>query len=61
MRHAWKTALEANKESDAFLLLNDDVILDENFIEKLIRSHDYCLKKKSQPGITSVLQSILLI
>lgn len=51
MRLAWETALKQNKDYDAFLLLNDDVILTENFYTQLILTHDYCLKNYTQSGI----------
>lgn len=51
MRLAWKTALNQNKKYDAFLLLNDDVILNEDFFAGLFLSHEFCLKQYSQSGI----------
>lgn len=51
MRLAWKTALMKDIKFDAFLLLNDDVILNEDFFSSLLVSHEFCLKKYSQSGI----------
>lgn len=51
MRLAWETALSTKSDYDAFLLLNDDVILLENFIGDLIQTHNFCLKHKNQSGI----------
>jgi len=51
MRLAWETALSADFEYDAFLLLNNDVILSENFIGTLIETHEFCLRNMNQSGI----------
>lgn len=51
MRLAWKTALNQDEKYDAFLLLNDDVILNEDFFTGLFLSHEFCLKQYSQSGI----------
>jgi len=51
MRLAWKTALRQDKKYDAFLLLNDDVILKEDFLTGLFLTHEFCLKQYSQSGI----------
>ncbi|HLP04849.1 MAG TPA: glycosyltransferase family 2 protein [Paludibacter sp.] len=51
MRLAWETALSRNEDYDAFLLLNDDVVLMENFLQSLLHTHLYCLKQFHQPGI----------
>ena len=51
MRLAWENALASNNDYDSFLLLNDDVILAENFIVQLIQTHEFCLKNKGQSGI----------
>ncbi|NDP20101.1 MAG: glycosyltransferase family 2 protein [Paludibacter sp.] len=48
---AWKTALMQDKEYDAFLLLNDDVILMKDFFTNLLVSHEFCLKQYNQSGI----------
>lgn len=52
MRLAWKTALN-NKEYDAFLLLNDDVILYKDFIENLLTTEKVSLTKNKKTGIYS--------
>ena len=51
MRLAWKTALMQNKDYDSFLLLNDDVILTDDFIASLFLTHEFCLKQYNQSGI----------
>jgi GT2 family glycosyltransferase len=51
MRLAWETALSANRDYDSFLLLNDDVILTENFLIDLLSTHEYCLEHFNQSGI----------
>ncbi len=51
MRLAWKTALEQNKKYDSYLLLNDDVILKDDFLTQLLLTHDFCLKKYNRSGI----------
>src|ERR1035437_8569767 len=51
MRLAWKTALMQNKDYDSFLLLNDDVILTEDFLASLILTHEFCLKQYNKSGI----------
>jgi GT2 family glycosyltransferase len=51
MRLAWETALGKNLDYDSFLLLNDDVILSENFIKSLLNTHEYCLTHFRQSGI----------
>ena len=51
MRFAWKSALEYNKEYDAYILLNDDVVLTEDFLGQLIQTHNFCLKQYNQSGI----------
>lgn len=50
-RLAWETALKKNKNYDAFLLLNDDVTLIENFLLSLLSTHKYCKSQFHQPGI----------
>lgn len=51
MRLAWETALNKNQNYDSFLLLNDDVVLMENFLFDLFNTHVYCLEHYKQPGI----------
>lgn len=48
---AWETALMQDEKYDAFLLLNDDVILFEDFFTSLLVSHEFCLKEYNQSGI----------
>lgn len=52
MRLAWKTALES-ESYDAFLLLNDDVILFDDFLNNLIKTERYALNKDKKKGIYS--------
>lgn len=51
MRLAWETSLKKNQDYDSFLLLNDDVILTENFLFDLLKTHEYCLDHFNQSGI----------
>ena len=51
IRLAWETALKKDRNYDSFLLLNDDVILLENFLIGLLNTHKYSLKQFKQPGI----------
>src|ERR1035437_8527972 len=51
MRLAWETALNKQENYDSFLLLNDDVILLDNFLNDLLSTHQYCLQHYVQPGI----------
>ena len=50
MRLAWKTALSTN-EYDAFLLLNDDVVLVNDFFLKLIEAIKYTKQNNQADGI----------
>lgn len=50
MNESWKRALSEFKY-DAFLLLNDDVILFENFWFNIKSTHDYCLKYNKVGGV----------
>lgn len=50
MRLAWKTALD-RKKYDAFLLINDDVILHRNFIWNLLKAETYSLSETGMKGI----------
>ena len=52
MRLAWQTAMN-NKEYYAFLLLNDDVVLYNNFLDNLIISEQYALSKTGKKGMYS--------
>ena len=52
MRLAWRTALEC-KDYDAFLLLNDDVVLYKDFIYSLIETEKYALINDKKTGIYS--------
>ncbi len=49
MRLAWQDA--TTKCYDAYLLLNDDVKLVENFFENIIYTHKYCLDNFNKGGI----------
>ena len=51
MRLAWKTALMQDKDYDSFLLLNDDVILTNDFLASLVLTHEFCLKQYNKSGI----------
>ncbi len=48
---AWETAISKNQDYDSFLLLNDDVILTENFLSDLLLTHEYCLRNNHLSGI----------
>ncbi len=50
MNESWKRAL-IDLKYDAFLLLNDDVILFKNFWFDIKSTHDYCLKHNKVDGI----------
>lgn len=50
MRLAWKTALKS-KDYYAFLLLNDDVILYEDFLDHLIKTEEYAILNDGRKGI----------
>jgi len=50
MRLAWENALN-KKKYDAFLLLNDDVLLKEDCIDRLIETHLNSLKEIGSGGI----------
>ena len=52
MRLAWQTALDA-KEYHAFILLNDDVLLNKDFISKLITTDEFVLKVDGKTGVYS--------
>lgn len=52
MRLAWRSALE-RKCYDAFLLLNDDVILYPDFIDNLLATESFSLIKNNKKGIYS--------
>jgi GT2 family glycosyltransferase len=51
MRLAWETALKKDQNYGSFILLNDDVILAENFLIDLLNTHKYCLEHFNRPGI----------
>ena len=51
MRLAWETALNKENNYDFYLLLNDDVILAENFFVDILDTHKYCLEHYKQSGI----------
>ena len=52
MRLAWDTALRS-KAYDAFLLLNDDVVLFDDFLYNLLKSEEYSLSRNKKTGIYS--------
>lgn len=52
MRLAWTTALK-HDVYDAFLLLNDDVELKDDFIANLMKAEEYSLKTYGKKGIYS--------
>lgn len=52
MRLAWQTALD-QKQYHAFLLLNDDVLLNNDFISKLIDTEAFALREDGKTGIYS--------
>ena len=49
MRLAWQEAVKKNY--DAYLLLNDDVVLAADALDVLLQTHFYALKNFQQPGI----------
>lgn len=52
MRLAWSTALE-HDNYDAFLLLNDDVVLKNNFLNNLMETEKYAIARNGKKGIYS--------
>lgn len=52
MHLAWEIALN-EKEYHAFLLLNDDVLLNEDFLGNLIATEEFALKKDGKTGVYS--------
>lgn len=52
MRLAWEEAMK-HGHYDAFLLLNDDVILDINFLYNLIQAEELSINKYNKKGIYS--------
>ncbi len=52
MRLSWRSALEYD-EYDAFLLLNDDVVLEKDFIINLLIAEAFSINKRGQKGIYS--------
>lgn len=52
MRLAWQTAI-STKKYHAYLLLNDDVVLNKGFMKNLIETEKYALCKTAQTGIYS--------
>lgn len=52
MRLAWETAL-SKRDYDAFLLLNDDVVLYKDFMNHLIDADIYCKSRHGRGGIYS--------
>jgi GT2 family glycosyltransferase len=50
MRLGWKMAMN-ERDYDAYLLLNDDVLLAETFLHNLIVTHQYSLRKTGKSGI----------
>ena len=50
MRLAWTTALQT-KPYDAFLLINDDVRLQRDFMINLMKTEEYSLRKRGKTGI----------
>lgn len=52
MRLAWNTALK-HDNYDAFLLLNDDVVLDRDFMSNLMKAEQYAINKTNKSGIYS--------
>jgi GT2 family glycosyltransferase len=49
MRNSWETARKGNY--DAYLLLNDDTDVREDFLATLLKTHDYCVSTFKAPGI----------
>ncbi len=52
MRKAWRAAMDA-EPYDAFLLINDDVVLYPGFMGNMLKSEEYALEKRGKKGIYS--------
>lgn len=52
MRLAWRTAMK-KKKYNAFLLLNDDVVLYDNFLDNLLLTEQHILSKSGKKGMYS--------
>lgn len=52
MRLAWKTAKQ-QEDYDAYLLLNDDVVLHPDFLHNLIKTEEFSIAKTGKTGIYS--------
>ncbi len=52
MRLAWNTAIDT-KQYDAFILLNDDVVLKPNFIELFKNTNEFAIRKFGLSGVYS--------
>lgn len=52
MRLAWETAMD-KKSYDAYLLLNDDVVLNHNFMQTLLATDEFSSSKTGKRGIYS--------
>lgn len=50
MRLAWETALNS-ANYDSFLLLNDDVVVENNLFEKILNTHAFCVSQYKTEGI----------
>lgn len=50
MRLAWSTAMSV-QNYDAYLLLNDDVLLIRPFIQNILKTHEHSLKETGKSGI----------
>lgn len=50
MRLAWETAMR-RRSYDAYLLINDDVWLQHDFMENLMKTEEYSLRKTGKKGI----------
>lgn len=49
MRNSWETAIKG--DYDAYLLLNDDTDVKDDFLTTLLETHDYCIATYNTSGI----------
>lgn len=53
MRYAWKEALKDHDNVDFYLLLNDDVDLEKDCLNTVLKTHNYCLQTYGKAGVYS--------
>jgi GT2 family glycosyltransferase len=49
MRNSWETAIKG--DYDAYLLLNDDTDVKQDFLKTLLQTHEHCIAKYNSAGI----------